>query len=533
MNAKRLVVSLLSGIGFLVASCGGGESDSSVAVGGNQGGATAQPAPLPTGNLRVAVADGDGRPLHGAVVYVLVATGYLMDKTTDQGGEASFAAVPEQVTLQVHHPIGDREVHLIVKQSGSTVTTVIVEPYATYPVALFPASIASISADRMEVELHLSLAGSAGAEYPFPMYGENVFPDPENPLAGEVLQVGPIFRVGDCTFRAKAWRTRPGSTPECYRKAYPPGSEMSGRGYSVVGVRYAYDPLGNPAFARSGDPYAAMLLLDQSERALQGMRDSRSGSEANRVVAAYLQNFAARLFIHRALNETKLNQVAVAGFAGPAASASTPPLIPVLPVWTTPFLTDTTKLDGAADDLESKFGGSAPVLLALKSALNLTAQQVPLAGNRMVVAMLSGGDDGVFTALQSRAELQALRSLRTDTGIKAVLVSSRESVINQGMDIVEGKAPSGLAEISASLSAPLVFSPNTWPTSHPYAGMGMASDLVAGKAMPTIDLFFRLRTDDPAGFAPGSTITDTLKVVQGDDGWGYDVTPLPFSVEIP
>ena len=532
MNAKNPVPGLLLGFGVLLASCGGGDGTG----GGSQAGAPSQPAlPVPTGSLKVTVTDPDGRLLEGATVSLELNRGSPVEKKTDQSGQAIFSAVPERALVNVNHPLGYGRVDVSVAQSGTTMSSVVLDPESGSPLALFPATVsrASLSADRSELELHLILAGSARTAYPFYVWAEQDFPDPEVIQPGEVLRLGPILRFGDCTFQAKVWKARPGGMPDCYRKPYPSTRRVAQRDYAVISVQYEYQIAGKPLPATGPGPRSTLLLLDQGERALQNLDATRLDPAYDRVHAAYMQNFTARHFIDLAIDEPQSNQVAIAGFAGSGAGATTLPLLPSLPLWSTTFSSDRTSLKNAAHDLESRFGGTSPVIAALQSAMAFTAEQVSPSSQRAVVALLGGIDDSGLTEQQRSAGLSALRGLREGAAIQTVLVAPQEVVMRQGWDLVEGKQSTGLADIAAQVTAPLIFNPDTWPASGLYAPSLLAADIVAGKALPTIDVVYRLQANQPGGFPPGSTIADTLVLVAGDPDWGYWEVPMPFTFEVP
>jgi hypothetical protein len=83
------------------------------------------------------------------------------------------------------------------------------------------------------------------------------------------------------------------------------------------------------------------------------------------------------------------------------------------------------------------------------------------------------------------------------------------------------------------LRAPLIFNDNYYrPGNSPIPDAGMAADLLAGSAMPTIDLVFRLKSNQPGGFVHGSMLAGTLSI-EVWDGWGYWETPMPIAIQVP
>jgi hypothetical protein len=418
-RAGNFPAAVFLGLGILLASCGGGD-----------GGSTATPqapptapqvppaapqAPPGTGSLSITVTDLDGVPLERARLSIFDALEgkLLQEQNTDPRGRVTFTDLPGKITGYIDHPLGSHQkLDLNVRQSGSTELSVVISPQPGRPVALFPAKVPldSLSADRTELEVHMTLAGSRRIAYPWDL-GEAKVPDLEAPLPGEILQWGPVMRFADCAFQPKAWQTRPGASPACYRKTFDGEATKVDLPYAVTEVRYSYAPAGVPSPAPAQEGYSVFMLMDQGRRVLSSTPDD--------IPLPYLRTFAATHFIRDVLGTSQPNQVALAGFAGTGGNAESPPLLPEIPLWETAFSMDRHVLEGAVNSLKSRFGGSAPVFTALQSALSRLAAQVPPNSRRAVVAFLGGGDDNCRKQPASR-RCSSLRSALSSATVPTV-----------------------------------------------------------------------------------------------------------------
>jgi hypothetical protein len=373
-------------------------------------------------------------------------------------------------------------------------------------VALLPvtASAGSISADRAELELHVSIVASEKARFEPSSYGSYGSYDSNGSYAAS--QPTPYLRLDDCIVWLDSLRT----TPACVYKS-------SGR---VTATDYSFDPVGIQAPPATRGPYSALLLLDQSRRAAE--YDPYG-----------LLTLAAKHFIRRARSSTQADLIAVAGFAGQGGDASWPPLLQQLPLWAPPhaatvFSADPFAQEAAADTLRPLVGGSAPVFAALRAAMTLTAAQAPATGRRAIVAMLGGGDDSGLSESQRQAALASLRQQQVDTGIQVVLIAGRLD-----SDSMERK---NLAELASALRAPIIYAgyPKDWRENGDglYSALDLASDLLAGSALPSVEAVFRMKTDQPGGFQSGSALHRTLWIESDVCPMGCGELPLEFAVDI-
>ncbi len=290
-------------------------------------------------------------------------------------------------------------------------------------------------------------------------------------------------------------------------------------GGAVKVMDYAYVPARTPVPPAQG-PYSALLLLDQSRVADYDPYD--------------LRTLAAKRFIRGARSTPQADLIAVAGFAGTGAGASSPPKLQQLPLWAPPnsatlFSADRFAQEAAVDVLRPLVGGGAPVFDALRAAMTLTAAQAPATGRRAIVALLGGGDNSGLSESQRQAALASLRQQQADTGIQVVLVSSRLAE--------ESAERQNLADLAAALRAPIIYAgyPKEWSVRLDglFSALDLAADLVAGSALPTMDAVFRMKSDQPGGFQTGSTVHDTIFVESEQCSVGCGELPFPFAAGIP
>jgi hypothetical protein len=503
-------------LSVVLASCGGGSTD---LVTGTQGGGgssdgAAPAAPPPTGRLTVSVTGPDGSPLANAKVTIQsevpaigVSYGRYNVADTDQLGLATFDPAPEAVNFCVESMIGDYCSGRVVVAAGqSTTYSVTIQPESPATVALFPVTVPAggVSADRTELDLHVHLVGSAMA----PFAGSNFSSYPNWP---PFETWSPVVRLGDCS----VWLGTDLVWPR------PPCGKSSG--LPVMQVAFDFSLAGMPSTPLAQGPYSALLLLEQSKRAADydpyGMR-----------------NRAVKHFIQRARSGPQADLIAVAGFAGASSDASWPPLLQQLPLWApaaaaTVFSANRAGQEAAVDTLRPLVGGSAPVFDALRAAMTLTATQTSANGRRAIVALVGGGDDSGLTAPQRLAALASLRQQQVDAGIEVVLISYRlES------DSAERENLAGLA---AALHAPIIYAgfprDTGWRADGLYEALDLASDLLSGSALPTLNAVYRMKSDQPGGFRAGSVLHDSVFMESGlcEWDWGCSILPLQFAVEVP
>ena len=122
-----------------------------------------------------------------------------------------------------------------------------------------------------------------------------------------------------------------------------------------------------------------------------------------------------------------------------------------------------------------------------------------------------------------------LRQQQTDTGIQAVLIASR---------LREDSADrAALADLAAAIRAPTIHAgyPGDWQdqTDGLHAAMELASDLLDGSALQSLKATFRMRSDQPNGFASGAVLRGTLYVESSQCPMGCWELPLTFAVTVP
>ena len=503
-NASHVALLFLAAV---LASCGGdGGNPASPGASGTPSTSAPPPAAAPTGSLTVTVTDPDGKPLANAMVTVYNGqqTAVVGTADSDQNGMVTIKAVPSAALVYVDHPLGHCRIEIAdVPQAGSTALTAIVQPQSPVTVALLPVTVPAggISADRTEVELHVSIVASEKARFEPSSYGSY---DSYGSYAAS--QPTPYLRLDDCIVWLDSLRT----TPACVY-------ESSGR---VTATDFSFDPVGTPAPPAARGPYSALLLLDQSRRA-----------------ADYdpygLRTFAAKHFIRRARTGVQADLIAVAGFAGPGGDTSRPPLLQHLPLWAPPqaatvFTADRFAQEAAVDSLQPLVGGTAPVFDALGAALTLTATQAPATGRRAIVALLGGGDNSGLSESQRQAALASLRQQQADTGIQVVLIAGRLDE-----DSVERK---NLAELASALRAPIIYAggPKDWREYRDglYSALDLASDILSGSALPSVAAVFRMKSDQPGGFQSAPTLRGTLWIESDVCPMGCWELPLQFAVDI-
>ena len=495
---KASIVALLSLAAL--AACGGvGGGSTSPGPSGAPSPSVPPPIAVGSGSLTVTVTDPYGKPLANATVTVFDGrqTTIVGTADSDQHGMATIDAVPTAALVSVTHPLGYCRIELAdVRQTGPTALTATVQPASPVTVALLPVKAGSVSADRTELELQVSVLASTVGHFVPASYG----------IYGSTPGPTPYLRLGDCV----VWLDSSRVTPGC---AYETGG-------SVTVSDFTFDPVGIPAAPAAQGPFSALLVLDQSLRTAE--YDPHG-----------LRTLAAKHFVRRARSGAQADLVAVAGLAGPGGDASRPPLLQHLPLWVPPvapavFTSDQFAQEAVVDSLEPLVGGTAPVFDALAAALTLTAEQAPATGRRAVVALLGGGDDSGLSESQRQAALASLSQQQADTGIQVVLIAGRLDE-----DSVERR---NLAELAGALRAPIIYAgyPKDWraPADGLYWAMDLAADLLAGSALPSLHAVFRVKSDQPGGFQSSPALQGTLWVESNQCPMGCWELPLQFAVDI-
>jgi len=489
-SASALLVVLA---GLLAACSGGGDTESVPTPVVNQ------PAAAPSGALVVTIRDPLGKLLPGATVLASANPVVSRTATTGPDGRATLSNLPRLVQLSATHPLGTFFIaSQAVTQGGVTALDVTIKVRDMTTAVVLPAAIppGGISVDRTELELQVTLASDA-----FEPAGYGTF-------AGSLPT--PSIRLDDCT----VWLDTVRTSATCERYGYTPNR--------VTGVTsYHYDPVGVPALPSAGPPYGAMLLIEQSGRL--PMFDPLG-----------LRSFAARQFIRRARSTPSPDWVAIAGFAGAGNSASSPPLIPQLPLWLPPgtataFSADLPGQESAIDALEPLVGGSAPVFTALSAAMNRTSTEIQPPRPRAVVALLGGSDDTGLSGSQRQAALNSLRLQQTATGTQFILIAGPLDETSPERD--------ELADLAAALRAPILFA--GYPANYKdrtdalHTAFALAADILAGMPLQSLQVTFRMKSTEPGGFASGSVLRGVVYIESSTCPMGCWELPLHFAVTVP
>ncbi len=496
-------------VGALLASCGGGnEGGAAAAPLGSSQPWTPLPAPPPpfTGSLTVTVLDMAGKPLRNATFNYACGTGNTVCEkdATDPQGIYTLTDVRAGHQVHVSNALGSVSIAVEIDAARPAFATATIKPFLEPTAAILAASVPveSVSADRSELDLHLTVAVS-GAWDAFSQVGGSM-----RWLVGAAIAVCPGASPDP------GQRCVEGDGEDVgYRQIAPfdPATEPSWR---------LMDHLPSPLTTPPREPYSALLLVDQGRRI----------QDADR---AGFRPYAAQNFL---LRSRATDKVALAGFAGSDGDASRPALLPQLPVWLPPGMTPNFSTDHAGwarvvDELAPQLGGSSPLYDALEAAMDLVAAQVPLPQRRALVVFTGGDDDSLLAPQQREARWESLRRKRLDTGVEVVLVAGH-------IDSRTSPQRRALTELSASGFASLIMM-----TTHDdnrtgyyddlYSSLDLAADLLAGVA-PTYELVFRLKTSEPGGFRQGSRLHGDL--VLTDDcapGWWYCYRGKPFVARIP
>lgn len=503
---------------FVMTGCGGGSSSGPQPQAGLS---SANPVPISTtpatGTLTVTVTDTEGRPLAdaGVAIFTPSQSKIIGNTRTNSLGVATIESVPLQALVTVSHAFGEyySNANVTVAQQGVTQMSVTMQPARPHPtVALLPVSIlpGSISADRTELTLELTLVAASAA--PFQPAGYGDYSPESTPSLG--LTLGQQEDTGDRL--CMVWLDRKRTAPACDAFSDSDGT------YVVSVTRFTYDKIGSaPTLEVQGAARSALLIMDQSRRV----------AELDPTVR---RSFALRRFIDRALSGPQPQSLSLAGFAG--SSSSTTSMLPSQPHWLplgagNSFSTDGSVLKAAVGTLEPYVGGSAPVFESLQAAINLVTAKAP-AGNRAIVAMLGGGDDRDMTEAARRSALGALRQQRDTAGIQLMLIAGAP-----GSRKAERFA---VADLAAALRAPSISlgihpdskSEQPW-TAGAFAAWDLAADLIQGVPLPTLSASFRIKAKPPAMFTAGTTLYGVIYVEADMCPMGCAEFPVEFAVEIP
>jgi hypothetical protein len=480
------------------------------------------PATRGTGTLTVAVADPDGRALAHARVSVFAPrqTALVGSVFTAANGVATVDSVPATALVHVHHAFGEfyRNENVDVGQEGVTFLGVTLRPKRPQPtVALLPVTIrpGSLDADRSELTLEITIVASASA--PFVPAGYGDYSAVSTPALG--LALGPQSHT-DSQRQCSVWLDRARTAPSCVAWGESP--------YTVSVEQFDYDRVGTvpiPASQRSAK--SAMLVIDQSQR-------------VSTLDASGSRSFAARRFIERIVTSSEAASLSVAGLAGKDGDAG-PASLPELPLWTPlgpGFSTDRAVLEAGVRMLEPLVGGAAPVFDALEAAVTLMTAGAPL-GDRAMVALLGGGDDGEMSDAERAEALASLRLQREDADIRSILIAAVPPMLIDPASRFEHRA---LAELAAALRAPTIalgvtlsthdFYAQTWE-SGVYAALDLAADLIAELPLPALSAAFRVKASGPGAFPAGATLQGSVYVESDICPMGCWEIPLAFAVEIP
>ena len=474
-------LAVCAALGFV--GCGGDETG-----GDAEGVVTAPPGGLlppqvlpPSGTLSVSVVDPFGDPLPGAQVTVISGRP-AFNRTAETGSDslARFESVPSIADIRVQHLFGRYQTVVSVDQSSRITSHVAtLTPADPTTVALLPVSIPrdSISADRTELDLHVTVVSSPSK--PFDMAGF------------DTDAITPLLSLNECVVYLKT----PSESPRCvYGESWPK-------------VRtFEYLPFGPPQWHTATSPTAALLLVEQSQRA---MRLDRHG----------LRWRAARNFVRIS------TATAAVSFGGQATDPAWAPLLlpPIL------FPPDRGVQESAIHSVQGEYGGYAPVHEALQSALALMRAESPAQFRPAIVALLFGSNDPGLSGPARQAALAALRQQQRETGIQSIVVASRMQ--DESTDHGE------LAELASALGAPLILAGR--PETSIYSGDGtwlaldLAARLLAAERLPMMRAVFRLRAAEGTTFVAGSRLAGTVGVDIPPCSFGCDELRFHYSVEIP
>lgn len=511
-------LAMLSLVGLVMASCGGGGGEPNPPQMAPQQPASQPPVSGGTGTLTITVTDPDGRPVRDARVGVSGRRQIALYSSahTDSNGSATFGSLPATVDVSVAHDFGYRaQENVNVAQRGITAVGLTLLPGWPQPtLALLPVEIprGSVNPDRNELTLQVTVVASPTA--PFVLAGYGDYSPASTPSLG--LELGE--NANDSRRECYVWLDRRRTAPTC-------GTTWGTSPYTVSVEQFRYDVAGPGPLPTSALAQSTMLVIDQSGR-------------VSTLDPGAFRSYAARRFIERIIGPGEPKTVSIAGFAGSGGNPATPFSLPSQPLWVpsgtgTVFTANDVILKSNVGVLEPLVGGSAPLFDALEAAVALTAVAAP-PGDRTVVALLGGGDDRELTAAERDRALASLRRQRDDTGVRAILIDAAPT-----MPLAEHREIAGLA---AALRAPTIslgaamderqFFAKTW-ASGSLAALDLAADLTKGSHLPTLSAAFRVRANAAGAFPSGAILRGVLYVESDICPMGCSEIPLAFAVEIP
>jgi len=511
LRGWRLTAALISMMS-LMSACGSGTHSRVARVEVDDGSPRGAPGPaMGTGTLTVEATDPDGQPIAGASVGVfnIGQTETVGTAQTSAAGMATIESVPAEVIVYVSHEFGGyRNTAVEVSQDKDTFLQATLEPSRPQPtVALLPVSIPaeSVNVDRSALTLEVEIVASASAPFMLAEFGE--FFSVTTPYLG--LELGPPDSFGRQR-QCSVWLDRIRVLPTC---GDPWGEESP---YTVAVLTFDYDPVGHvPVLAEPSPAKSAMLVLDQSERVIA-------------LDPAVRRSFAARRLIERAVDSSVPESLSVAGLAGDGGSL--PSSFSERPLWVplgagTVYSSDRLALEAAVAALEPLLGGSAPVFDGLHAALALAGDYAP-PGNRALIALLGGGDDGGYSDSAKQAALSSLREQRDDTDVQTIVIAAA--------DAAQASERARLADLAAALRAPTVSlgDRQSWG-SGVYAALDLAADLIDGSPLPTLSVVFSVSASQPGAFMAGATLYGVVYLESHTCPMGCWEVPVEFAATVP
>jgi hypothetical protein len=479
------------------------------------------PAPSGTGTLTVFLADIEGRPLVDASVTILTLPPrvvWIGSARTGTNGSVSFSAVPATVQMYANHEAGEsyQRQDIAVAQEGATFLNVTMQPGRGQPTAaLLPVSIpaGSVSADRSELSLQVTVVASAAATFVPAYYGD--YTPESTPAISLAIEepTSPYYGERQC----RVWLDRKLTVPTC-------GGPWGESPYTVSVLEFEYDRAGSvPVLASPASVQSAMLVIDQSARVASLDPNAQ-------------RSFALRQFVSRNAARSVPRSLSPAGLAGDGGQP--PAVLPSRPLWWpfvagTYFSSDPAILTAAIAILEPLTGGTAPVFDALDLALATTTDEAP-PGNRALVVMLGGGDDSGLSTEEREQALAALGQQRDATGILSLLIA--------GASLAQPDERTALAELAATLRAPTIAlgiftdqsgNPVQSWTAGSFGALDLAADLLDGLPLPTLSATFRVTADAPDTFLSGAILHGVIYLESYICDWDCYELPIEFAVRIP
>lgn len=493
-QAGALLVLLLG-----LTACGSGSGQSSAPPSSpSSPSAPAAPTPPPAsapsasrGTLVITVTDALGSPIAGAEVWI-DSDQANEDKwvTTDGAGKVEVSGVyAGPATVQASSP-----------DAFGLVPRVTVPTNATLAVAVLasPASegASGITAARV-------LPGGVGDDGRTVEFALSILQVP-HPSFGEYWAWGPeAIRVMACI--PDPANDGDGVRPDCVsgEQGFDAAYNGLGEGRAVSISRYrasGYDPIFRPDFKTA-------LLFDQSSGViLSDPADKRL--------------FAAKYLMLRADGERRF---AVAGFAADDADTGQRALLPQKPVTIFPvenpqFTSDGRSLFPAVDSLATLEGGSAPVLAAIDRMLDFGAADPGEVASLIVVT--DGRDATCGTARQCRARREALLQKSREKGVTILTVGLARSPGDWDREALAFAAQQGSRGVVFWASDPKQL-----------ASILSVAERRARDDVDTLEVSFRIRSEQAGTFAPGRTILGQVRFEICPFECTY--TYVPFAVKIP